>query len=50
MEGLLGVVDDVANAILDSGLSIVSLVTTVGKDLSVVGGATTVPGQKLRES
>lgn len=48
MEGLLSAVNDAANAILNSGLSIASLVTTLGKDLSVIGGATTVPGQKLR--
>jgi hypothetical protein len=48
VEGLLSAVDNAANAILDSGLSIVSLVTTLGEDLSVIGGATTVPGQKLR--
>jgi hypothetical protein len=48
VKGLLSAVDDAANAILDGGLSIVSLVTTIGKDLSVIGGATTVPGQKLR--
>ena len=49
MEGLLSVIDDVANALLDSGLGIgTNLVTTFGKDLGVVGGTTTVPGQKLR--
>lgn len=48
MEGLLSLIDDATNALVDSGLSLVSLVTTIGKDLSEIGGTTTVPGQKLR--
>jgi hypothetical protein len=49
VKGLLSVIDDVANALLDSGLGIgTNLVTTLGNDLGVVGGTTTVPGQKLR--
>ena len=50
MEGLLGAVDDAANALIDSGLLSLdtSLVATLGNDLGVVGGTTTVPGEKLR--
>lgn len=50
VEGLLSLIDDAANALIDSGLLSrdTSLVTTSGKDLSVIGGTTTVPGKKLR--
>lgn len=50
MEGLLSVVDDAANALIDSGLLSLdtSLVTTFGNNLGVVGGTTTIPGEKLR--
>lgn len=50
MEGLLGAVDDAANALIDSGLLSLdtSFVTTFGNNLGVVGGTTTVPGEKLR--
>lgn len=50
MEGLLGAVDDAANALIDSGLLSLdtSLVTTFGNNLGVVGGTTTIPGEKLR--
>lgn len=48
MESLLGILDDATDAILDSILDgAANLVATASKDLSVVGGTTTVPGQKL---
>jgi len=49
VEGLLSVVDDAANALIDSGLLSLdtSLVATLGNDLGVVGGTTTVPGEKV---
>lgn len=54
MEGLLSVLHDASNPLLNGGLGdlgavSLGLVTTTGKDLSVVCGTTTVPGEKLRE-
>ena len=50
IDDLLGLVDETADAslnIFDSGASGAGLVATLGEDLSVVGGATTVPGEEL---
>ena len=48
VEGLLGILDDAADTVLDSVLdSAASLVATASKDLGVVGGTTTVPGEEL---
>lgn len=48
MEGLLGILDDGADTVLDSVLdAAVGLVATLGDDLAVVGGTTTVPGEEL---
>lgn len=50
MEGILSVVNDATNALIDSGLLSLDtgLVTTFGNDLGEVVGTTTVPGEKLR--
>lgn len=53
MESLLSTLDDAANTVLNAGLSSLSttgLVATTGKNLSVVRGTTTIPGQKLKKT
>jgi hypothetical protein len=53
VDGLLSLLNDVVDAVLnivDAVLDIdAGLVTTIGKDLGVVGRTTTVPGQKLNK-
>lgn len=48
VEGLLGILNDAANTVLDSVLDAAAgLVATTGNNLGVVGGTTTVPGEEL---
>ena len=47
MHNLLGVVDELVDVVLEVLDGGTSLVATLGDNLGVVGGTTTVPGQKL---
>jgi hypothetical protein len=44
---LLGLVDEIIKLVLKLVLEGSNLVSTLGNDLTVVGGATTVPGKEL---
>lgn len=51
VEGFLGILNDAADAVLDSVLDAAAdLVATAGDDVGVVGGTTTVPGEELWRS